>query len=75
MSYWIDTIRRARRTHRSGPWSLSSGLEFATDTLLNWLDRRAQRRQLARLDPRLLKDIGVSRTEALREARKPFWKA
>lgn len=74
MSFWIDTIRRPRRTHRSGPRPLSHGLEFATDLFLTWLDRYAQRRQLARLDPRMLKDIGVSRTEALREARKPFWK-
>ena len=75
MRYWIDTIRRPRRTHRSGPRSLFFGLEFATDLFLTWLDRHNQRRQLARLDPRMLKDIGVSRTDAVQEARKPFWKA
>ncbi|MEQ8695546.1 MAG: DUF1127 domain-containing protein [Bauldia litoralis] len=75
MSFWIDTIRRPRRTHRSGPRPLHFGLEFATDLFLTWLDRYAQRRQLARLDPRMLKDIGVSQTDALQEARKPFWQA
>lgn len=75
MTYWIDTIQRARRPHRSGARSLSSGLEAATDLLLTWLDRYAQRRQLARLDPRMLKDIGVSQAEAVAEARKPFWRA
>ncbi len=38
-----------------------------------WLDRRRQRHHLARLDPRLLKDIGISQADALEEARKPFW--
>lgn len=75
MTYWIDTIRHARRPHRSGARSLLSGPEVATDLLLTWLDRYAQRRQLARLDPRMLKDIGVSQAEAVAEARKPFWRA
>lgn len=38
------------------------------------LDRRAQRRRLAELDPRLLRDIGITRAEALVEARKPMWR-
>jgi uncharacterized protein YjiS (DUF1127 family) len=74
MRYWIDTIRQSGRARRSGPRSVFSGLELATDLLLTWLDRCAQRRQLARLDPRMLKDIGVSRVDAAEEARKPFWK-
>lgn len=32
------------------------------------------RKQLAMLDARALKDIGVSRTDALEESRKPFWR-
>ena len=40
-----------------------------------WLARYRQRRQLARLDTHLLKDIGLSRTDALREVHKPFWRA
>lgn len=35
--------------------------------------RARSRRHLAALDARLLQDIGVSRTAALNEARKPFW--
>jgi uncharacterized protein YjiS (DUF1127 family) len=41
-----------------------------------WIARRRQRErlgELALLDDRLLKDIGVSREDALREAAKPFW--
>jgi uncharacterized protein YjiS (DUF1127 family) len=45
-------------------------------TLELWIDRRRQRKQLgelAELNDYLLKDIGVSREEAMREAEKPFW--
>jgi uncharacterized protein YjiS (DUF1127 family) len=41
-----------------------------------WAARSRQRMALADLvdDDHLLKDIGVSRQDALREAAKPFWK-
>lgn len=32
-----------------------------------------ERRALARLDSHALKDIGLTRDEALHEARRPFW--
>ncbi len=38
-----------------------------------WRLRAAQRRQLASLDDRLLKDIGVSRYEVNAELQKYFW--
>lgn len=43
-------------------------------TLSLWGERRRQRLALARLDPRLLRDVGVTHTAAARESRKPFWK-
>lgn len=36
--------------------------------------RHSTRRCLMALDDRLLKDIGLSRADALREGSKPFWK-
>jgi uncharacterized protein YjiS (DUF1127 family) len=36
--------------------------------------RSRQRQALAQLDDDHLKDIGVTRQEAITEARKPFWK-
>jgi uncharacterized protein YjiS (DUF1127 family) len=39
-----------------------------------WIERARQRRCLAELSDRSLKDIGISRCDALREARKPFWR-
>ena len=43
-------------------------------TLEVWIDRVRQRRQLATLDDRMLKDIGITRIEANREIAKPFWR-
>nr|WP_232846225.1 DUF1127 domain-containing protein [Amphritea pacifica] len=39
-----------------------------------WLQRYRSRRLLLRLDREQLKDIGVTREEALEEAGKPFWR-
>lgn len=45
------------------------------DLLLLWQARATQRHHLAQLDDSMLKDIGVSRIDAAREAAKPFWRA
>jgi len=42
--------------------------------LKEYSDASRQRRQLAQLPDYLLKDIGISRADALKEADKPFWK-
>jgi len=42
--------------------------------LLHWHDVARQRRALLALDARILKDIGISRAEAEREAGRPFWR-
>ena len=44
-------------------------------TLLLWQRRANERHALAHLDDRLLCDLGLSRSEAARESRKPFWRA
>ena len=46
-------------------------------TVALWIARCRQRRaleELAMVNDRLLRDIGVSKDEALREAAKPFWR-
>jgi uncharacterized protein YjiS (DUF1127 family) len=47
--------------------------------LIVWLRAAAvrwrERRILETLDDRMLRDIGVSRSQAFAEARKPFWKS
>jgi len=42
--------------------------------ILLWQERARGRRELEALDARMLKDIGLTRIDALREADKPFWK-
>ncbi len=44
------------------------------ETLRVWQERDQQRRHLAALDDRLLRDMGISRAEAAREAAVPFWR-
>ncbi|MEM9096950.1 MAG: DUF1127 domain-containing protein [Pseudomonadota bacterium] len=45
------------------------------DLFLLWAERSRARRALSEMDQRRLSDIGITRREALREARKPFWRA
>lgn len=38
-----------------------------------WLQRRRTRLALAELDDRLLRDVGLSRSDAIAESAMPFW--
>jgi uncharacterized protein YjiS (DUF1127 family) len=64
---------RSRHRHRSIE-RLTSVLEM----IQAWRARRRDRRilaDMAEVDHYLLDDIGVTRTDLLREASKPFWRA
>jgi len=54
--------------------SWSTLMRDAWASVLYLAERRNQRLALCDLDDRLLADIGVSRTDALAEAQKPFWR-
>ncbi len=55
-------------------WTLARAwMGFALRQILTWRERGRQRRHLAMLDDRLLKDIGVTRADLDAEVRKPFW--
>lgn len=41
--------------------------------LLLWKRISAQREELSKMSDELLKDIGISRAEAVYEAQRPFW--
>lgn len=62
---WMGSIIPSR--NRSLP------LVDRIDLIMTWIERAQQRRALARLDDRLLADIGLSHTQAEQESRKPGW--
>jgi uncharacterized protein YjiS (DUF1127 family) len=81
----IPIVRRSQSATYSvaypGIWHtklpLSRMAIVAGQTVSRWIARSRQRRALraiAKRDDYLLKDIGLSQDEALREADKPFWR-
>jgi uncharacterized protein YjiS (DUF1127 family) len=68
----IHAARAAGASRRdSGLQKLAS---VAVARLLLWHELARQRRTLRTLDDRMLKDIGITRAEAEREATRPFWR-
>ena len=45
------------------------------ETLHVWRERGRQRRELAKWTERDLHDVGLSRSDIVRETEKPFWRA
>ncbi|MBV8170235.1 MAG: hypothetical protein JO021_25870 [Alphaproteobacteria bacterium] len=61
-----------------GRWGASGQIGRAVAQLRIWIDRTQQRRALRELalhelNERWLRDIGVTREQALRESGRPFW--
>jgi uncharacterized protein YjiS (DUF1127 family) len=50
-------------------------LAAAWTPLVRWIERARQRQVLAGLEDRVLRDIGITRVDATREADKPFWRS
>ncbi|MER2581179.1 MAG: DUF1127 domain-containing protein [Candidatus Competibacter sp.] len=57
------------------PPSIRVRLRAALARLWEWYEVYCQRRALLSLDDAMLKDIGISRADALREGNKPFWRS
>ena len=74
---WMQTNGAAARTGFGRRWrlELADGLIRAMEALLAWQTRAAERSQLAAMDDRLLRDVGLSRADVERERVKPFWRA
>jgi len=51
-----------------------AGLQRLLVWLRDAMDRARQRRRLAELDDRLLRDIGLTRADVREETRKPSWR-
>ena len=55
--------------------SASRALGALFALLLSWQERDSQRRHLAGLEPRMLKDMGLSQADIDHECTKPFWRS
>ena len=61
----------------SGPYTghgFGNPLKRLYATIVAWQQRYELRRHLLAMDDRLLDDIGFTRTQARKEAAKPFWR-
>lgn len=72
---FADTLP-ARWTALDTPAAPAAGwLDAAASLVGRWFDAARSRQTLDQLDDHLLKDIGLTRAEARREADKFFWQA
>jgi|RhiMetdeSRZDD1v2_1073273.scaffolds.fasta_scaffold01200_7 uncharacterized protein YjiS (DUF1127 family) len=55
--------------------AITSRIKECITFLSRVIARQRQRRELLRLDDYFLRDIGVSRADAIAEGRKSFWKS
>jgi uncharacterized protein YjiS (DUF1127 family) len=55
-------------------WRVGLFPSRVAERVIDWQERARQRAMLARLDDHLLRDVGLTRAEALREYEKPFWR-
>ena len=78
----MSTLCSVREIARTDPSSFTIGRAFAliagtvvvgVEALVTRAEVRKSRRQLAELDDRLLRDIGLDRGVARHEASKGFW--
>lgn len=68
-----DNLNRALPEERPAA-GCRSRLSRIRDVARTWIRRTRQRRELKRLNDRLLHDMGVARWQAREEWRKPFWR-
>ena len=78
----MSTLSSVREITHAGTPSFSFGRALAliagtvvvgVEVLMNRAELRKSRRQLAELDDRLLRDIGIDRSRARFEADKGYW--
>jgi uncharacterized protein YjiS (DUF1127 family) len=70
--HWHTTP--ARPGQRNGVLALGDAWDHTVATLREWRRRTRERAELAQLDDRTLKDIGLTRADAEFLSNKPFWR-
>jgi uncharacterized protein YjiS (DUF1127 family) len=71
-THWHGTRARPRRNNAIV--ALNDAANHVVETLGEWRRRTRERAELAALDDRMLKDIGLTRTDAEFLSNKPFWR-
>jgi len=69
----VRALPAARRRLASRLGGIQRLAAMGLGRLLHWHELARQRRALLALSEHMLKDIGISRAEAEREASRPFW--
>ncbi len=76
----LDSMKTAGAAKRFG-LSLRHALPSPAEVLLRlaelltvWESRARERRYLGEMPDRMLRDLGISRSDARRESEKPFWR-
>jgi uncharacterized protein YjiS (DUF1127 family) len=67
----MSTFTHESMINRHGPGLFAQ----LSETFHIWRQRQRDRRQLAELTPRDLHDVGLSWSDVVYEAEKPFWRA
>jgi uncharacterized protein YjiS (DUF1127 family) len=69
---WHEPRRQSR--HQKASHALGAATNRVFATLREWRRRMRDRARLAELDERMLRDIGITRTDAAFLINKPFWR-
>ena len=70
--HWHQAQYSVRR--RNGAHALSDAGNHVVATLREWRRRNRERAELAALEDKMLKDIGLTRADAEFLSNKPFWR-
>lgn len=73
-NYWNAAAARPRRADGAVIHGLAAGSRFLRGLVRQWRRRARDRYALLAMSERDLRDIGLTRLEAAREAEKPFWR-
>ena len=67
----------AAQISQQARWHAHEGRRLAAllDLIRTWRRRAYERQMLAGMNDQLLRDIGITRCDAMNEASKPFWRA
>jgi uncharacterized protein YjiS (DUF1127 family) len=71
----VGYVMRFRGISRTGPARQYPAMSGWRRHLDDWRRRARDRRQLARMSDKELRDIGCSQADAHQEINKPFWRA